>query len=81
MKSRLQHSKSIIFFLATGPKFLIASAAPVLVGSCLGYATAGFAQTRLSSRRPGSAKGFAGGERPEPQPDRRAWFGNLSIIG
>ncbi len=41
MKSRLQHSKLIILFLASRPKFLVASAAPVLVGSALGYATAG----------------------------------------
>ena len=41
MKSRLQHSKLIILFLASRPKFLVASAAPVLVGSALGFATAG----------------------------------------
>jgi len=41
MKSRLEHSKLIILFLASRPKFLVASVAPVLVGSCLGYATAG----------------------------------------
>jgi 1,4-dihydroxy-2-naphthoate octaprenyltransferase len=34
-------SKLLILFLASRPKFLIASAAPVLVGSALGYATAG----------------------------------------
>jgi len=39
MKSRLQHSKLIILLLASRPKFLVASAAPVLVGSALGYAT------------------------------------------
>jgi 1,4-dihydroxy-2-naphthoate octaprenyltransferase len=41
MKSHLKYSKPIILFLASRPKFLVASAAPVLVGSCLGYATAG----------------------------------------
>ena len=41
MKSRLQHSKLIVLFLASRPKFLIASAAPVLVGSFLGYTTVG----------------------------------------
>jgi 1,4-dihydroxy-2-naphthoate octaprenyltransferase len=34
-------SKLFILFLASRPKFLVASAAPVLVGSALGYATAG----------------------------------------
>lgn len=34
-------SKLVIFFLASRPKFLVASAAPVLVGSALGFATAG----------------------------------------
>jgi 1,4-dihydroxy-2-naphthoate octaprenyltransferase len=34
-------SKLLILFLASRPKFLVASAAPVLVGSALGYATAG----------------------------------------
>jgi 1,4-dihydroxy-2-naphthoate octaprenyltransferase len=38
MKSQVQYSKLIILFLATRPKFLVASAAPVLVGSALGYA-------------------------------------------
>jgi 1,4-dihydroxy-2-naphthoate octaprenyltransferase len=41
MKSQVQYSKLIILFLATRPKFLVASAAPVLVGSALGYAAAG----------------------------------------
>ena len=41
MKSRFEHSKLIILFLASRPKFLVASVAPVLVGSCLGYATTG----------------------------------------
>ena len=31
----------MILFLATRPKFLVAGAAPVIVGSCLGYATLG----------------------------------------
>lgn len=34
-------SKLLILFLATRPKFLVASAAPVLVGSSLAFATAG----------------------------------------
>jgi 1,4-dihydroxy-2-naphthoate octaprenyltransferase len=34
-------SKLFNFFLASRPKFLVASAAPVLVGSALGFATAG----------------------------------------
>jgi 1,4-dihydroxy-2-naphthoate octaprenyltransferase len=34
-------SKLFIFFLASRPKFLVASAAPVLVGSALGFATSG----------------------------------------
>jgi len=41
MKSRSEHSKFIIFLSALRPKFLVASAAPVLVGSTLGYAMAG----------------------------------------
>ncbi len=41
MKSRLQHSNLVILFLASRPKFLVASAAPVLVGSALGFAVAG----------------------------------------
>jgi 1,4-dihydroxy-2-naphthoate octaprenyltransferase len=41
MKSRLRHSKLIVLFFASRPKFLLASAAPVLVGSALGFATAG----------------------------------------
>ncbi len=41
MKSRFKNSKLIVLFLASRPKFLVASVAPVLVGSCLGYATAG----------------------------------------
>jgi 1,4-dihydroxy-2-naphthoate octaprenyltransferase len=34
-------SKLLILFLASRPRFLVASAAPVLVGSALGFATAG----------------------------------------
>ena len=41
MKSRFKHSRFVVVFLACRPKFLIASAAPVLVGSSLAYATAG----------------------------------------
>ena len=41
MKSNFEHSKLLILFLAARPKFLTASAAPVLVGSALGFATAG----------------------------------------
>ncbi len=41
MNSRFENSKLVILFLASRPKFLVASVAPVLVGSCLGYATAG----------------------------------------
>ena len=41
VKSRLEHSKLIELFHASRPKFLVASAAPILVGSCLGYATVG----------------------------------------
>lgn len=41
VKSRLQNSRPIILFLAARPKFLTASAAPVLVGSALGYAAIG----------------------------------------
>ncbi len=47
MKSRSKHSKFVVFFLASRPKFLVASAAPVLVGSALGYATAGVFQPLL----------------------------------
>ncbi len=36
---QLQHSKPLTLFLATRPMFLIASAAPILVGSTLAYAT------------------------------------------
>jgi 1,4-dihydroxy-2-naphthoate octaprenyltransferase len=41
MDSRLKNSKLITLFHASRPKFLVASVAPVLVGSCLGYATIG----------------------------------------
>jgi 1,4-dihydroxy-2-naphthoate octaprenyltransferase len=41
MNSRFEHSKLVSLFLASRPKFLTASAAPVLVGSALGYAAAG----------------------------------------
>ncbi|MHC4498934.1 MAG: 1,4-dihydroxy-2-naphthoate octaprenyltransferase [Planctomycetota bacterium] len=41
MKSHFGHSKLITLFYASRPKFLVASAAPVLVGSCLGYAAVG----------------------------------------
>lgn len=34
-------SKLLVYFLATRPKFLVASAAPVLVGSAAGFAAAG----------------------------------------
>jgi len=38
VKLRFEHSKFVIFFLASRPKFLTASAAPVLVGSAAAYA-------------------------------------------
>ena len=41
MESQPKSSKLSILLLAARPKFLTASAAPVLVGSVLGYATAG----------------------------------------
>ena len=41
MKSQIERSKLRDLFLASRPKFLVASAAPVLVGSCLGYAVTG----------------------------------------
>lgn len=41
MKPNTKNSKLMTLFLATRPKFLVAGAAPVLVGSCLGYATVG----------------------------------------
>jgi 1,4-dihydroxy-2-naphthoate octaprenyltransferase len=47
MKSRFTHSKLVIFFLSSRPKFLVASAAPVLVGSAAGYAASGTFQPVL----------------------------------
>jgi len=47
MKSRSKHSKFAVLFFASRPKFLVASAAPVFVGSALGYATAGTFQPML----------------------------------
>ncbi len=47
MKAGFAHSKLTIFFLASRPKFLVASAAPVLVGSAMGYATTGTFQFHL----------------------------------
>jgi 1,4-dihydroxy-2-naphthoate octaprenyltransferase len=41
VKYRLVFSKLVVLFLASRPKFLVASAAPVLVGSSLGYAMTG----------------------------------------
>ncbi len=41
VKSHVEHSKLIELFHASRPKFLVASAAPILVGSFLGYATVG----------------------------------------
>ncbi len=41
MKSGSKRSKWIILFLAMRPNHLAASAAPIVVGSCLGYATVG----------------------------------------
>ncbi len=41
MKQRIERSRVRDIFLASRPKFLVASAAPVLVGSCLGYAVTG----------------------------------------
>lgn len=47
MKSALKSSKPIILFLAARPKFLVASAAPVLVGSAAGLAAVGNFQPYL----------------------------------
>ncbi|UCE99780.1 MAG: 1,4-dihydroxy-2-naphthoate octaprenyltransferase [Planctomycetota bacterium] len=47
MKSDFQYSKLAFLFLACRPKFLSASAAPVLVGSTLGYAVTGTFQPVL----------------------------------
>ncbi|MGD8786326.1 MAG: 1,4-dihydroxy-2-naphthoate octaprenyltransferase [Phycisphaerales bacterium] len=41
MKSRSEKSKLVILFLAARPKFLVASAAPILVGTSLAFATTG----------------------------------------
>ena len=41
MEARPDSSKLLTLFLASRPKFLTASAAPILVGSALGYAVAG----------------------------------------
>jgi len=41
MKSYFKYSKLTVLFLAARPKFLVASAAPILVGSSLGYAATG----------------------------------------
>ena len=41
MKSRSKRSKWVSLFLASRPNHFVAAAAPVLVGSCLGYATVG----------------------------------------
>jgi len=41
MKSDSKRSKWMTLFLATRPNHLVAGAAPVIVGSCLGYATVG----------------------------------------
>jgi len=47
MKARLDHSELVILFLATRPKFLVASAAPVLVGTAAGVAVTGTLQPVL----------------------------------
>jgi len=47
MKTGLAHSRAVILFLATRPKFLVASVAPVLVGSAAGFAVAGTFQPAL----------------------------------
>ena len=47
MKAAVRYAKVTTFLLATRPKFLVASAAPVLVGSVMGYATAGTFQPLL----------------------------------
>ena len=47
MKAAIAHSKFVTLFLASRPKFLVASAAPVLVGSAAGYAVAGTFQPVL----------------------------------
>ena len=47
MESTLKNSNLIILFLASRPKFLVASAAPVLVGSAAGFAAVGLFQQYL----------------------------------
>ena len=47
MESMTAHSKFVVLFLATRPKFLTASVAPVLVGSAAGYAFTGTFQPAL----------------------------------
>jgi len=47
MKAGFANSKLVILFLASRPKFLVASVAPVLVGSAAGYAAVGAFQTHL----------------------------------
>ena len=47
MKTGFAHSKAVILLLATRPKFLVASVAPVLVGSAAGFAVAGTFQPIL----------------------------------
>src|SRR4030042_1548923 len=47
MESRSKRSKWVSLFLASRPNHFVAAAAPVLVGSCLGYATAGSFNTLL----------------------------------
>jgi len=47
MKHRFARSKLIVLFFASRPKFLVASAAPVLVGSALGCAAGGTFQPTL----------------------------------
>jgi len=47
MNSRFGHSRLFILFLASRPKFLVASAAPVLVGSAASYAAVGVFQPDL----------------------------------
>jgi 1,4-dihydroxy-2-naphthoate octaprenyltransferase len=47
IKDMIAHSKFVVLFLASRPKFLVASIAPVLVGSAAGYAVAGTSQPVL----------------------------------
>ena len=41
MESGSKRAKIVTLLLATRPNHLVASAAPIVVGSCLGYATVG----------------------------------------